>query len=195
MAKPLNLWELLLLAGALRVTTHGFSSVVKGGSGSTLPFSLVSLKPASAPVYIASHKLAAGPFHSFEELAEQVVGKSALLGDHKRPATLDAQRFRIYLDGLDEVPGVDRRRDILRSADAAAKAEPNVQLVITSRDYLYDRAALSLPTLRLTELDATRTEQLISRWLEERPTDAPTFHNHPGPPVVRMSHRSCFCCV
>ena len=104
-----------------------------------------------------------------------MVGKSALLTSRSRSLNIGDQRIRVYLDGLDEIPVVSRRWEVLGLARKTAEQDANIQIILTSREYVYDRQALWLPTLRLSEFEEAQSELLIAGWLTEQASEVQSF--------------------
>jgi predicted NACHT family NTPase len=85
------------------------------------------------------------------------------------------QRVRVYLDGLDEIPSSPKRLKILEYAQRAIEQDKNLQLIVTSREYVYGREAHWLPMLRLSEFDDKQSGQLIGGWLSDQPKEHDTM--------------------
>ena len=127
------------------------------------------------PVYIALHKLSAGLVGSLRATVRKLAGQSAL-STTRKGHSMAAQKVRLYLDGLDEIPSAARRQEIVAHAKETSEQDPAIQVVITAREYVYRDGALELPALRLAEFNQEQTVQLVSRWLNSQELER-EFHN------------------
>lgn len=114
------------------------------------------------PVYIPLHQLARKPLNSFEDAFLKTVGQSALISKNREDLP---RRIRIYLDGLDEVTSAERCREILSLLKSGIAERPHLQVVITSRDYIYGKWLDWLPKVNLSEFKDSEVKEFIEKWL------------------------------
>lgn len=114
------------------------------------------------PVYIPLHKLARGRLGSFEQTFLGRLGKSALLSESTQNKNV---KVRLYLDGLDEIASVERRREIIELAQEGSKAGSNYQVIVTARDYVYGNWLGWLPRLSLNGFDNRDIKEFIDKWI------------------------------
>ena len=117
-----------------------------------------------APVYVALHKLARADVSTFDRAFLTAISQSALLP--RVDLSSGAQRIRCYLDGLDEVPSPTQRAVLLQLALHGPGRPPHSQVVVTARDYLFDRHFETLPRVQLSGLDETGLMALANGWLD-----------------------------
>lgn len=74
----------------------------------------------------------------------------------------------LFLDGLDEVPQANQRREQIKQAiESFAMAYPQLRIVVTSRTYAYQQAEWQLPTFAtavLAPFSAGQIRYFITRW-------------------------------
>ncbi len=114
------------------------------------------------PVYVPLYRLSYEPGDSFEKTFLKTLGKSALInnGDSQVNRTV-----RVYLDGLDEVPSHERRREIVELARKGIDSNKSYQVILTSRDYVYGRWLDFFPRVALGGFEHTDIMELIDKWL------------------------------
>lgn len=114
------------------------------------------------PIYIPLHKLARGRLGSFEQTFLGRLGKSALLSETSQNLKT---KVRIYLDGLDEVASVERRREIIDLAREGSKDTSSYQIIVTARDYVYGKWLGWLPRVALNGFDDPDIREFVDKWI------------------------------
>ena len=75
-------------------------------------------------------------------------------------------RFRLYLDGLDEVPDLYRQRDIVALALAAKSHDNTLALVVTARDHVVGAHLHGLARIQLQEFGDAQITELVGKWFD-----------------------------
>jgi hypothetical protein len=88
------------------------------------------------------------------------------------------RRLRLYLDGLDEVPTLQRQQDLVEMIYNATKRYENLQVIITGRDYVGGPWLNWLPRVFLAPLSESQIRSLVSKWLENSEKDVELFFAH-----------------
>lgn len=114
------------------------------------------------PIYVPLHKFSRQEVISFDDAFLSGLGKSALITKGKVGT---GSRIRLYLDGLDEIPMTERRREVVSLARNGVKNHPGSQLVITSRDYISANWLDWAPKLYLSEFTDSEVKEFINKWL------------------------------
>ncbi len=121
------------------------------------------------PVLIPLHQLrmdltsdATGLFETYGTLGELWATRRSTDGNKV------LRRFRLYLDGLDEVPDVDRQQQLSGLVHQLKRDDPLTQLVFTGRDYVAGSHLGTLSRLHVAEMDDQQVEQLVRQWFEGR---------------------------
>lgn len=123
------------------------------------------------PVYVPLHQLATSTLSSPEEVFFRTQEVKQLI----QSAQKRQQRVRLYLDGLDEVTTVEQQRRLMTLADQLSRSK-NLQIVVTSRDYVSGVWLRWLSRVRLAELDDDRVAKLVANWLGEQPKEREAFN-------------------
>ncbi len=131
------------------------------------------------PVYIPLHRLGTGKLGSFEKTFLASVGESALISSKFDRLATDV-RFRIYLDGLDEVPSRARREEIIALAKDHASTNERYQIILTARDHIEGSWLTWMPRISLSGFDNTEIINLVSRWLGKDTIEAKQFYEQLG---------------
>lgn len=76
-------------------------------------------------------------------------------------------RLRFYFDGLDEVSNVEDQERIAELIRTGIEALPNVQVIITARDYVFGKWLTWLPRVELAEFDEQRVCMLVKNWVDD----------------------------
>ncbi len=111
---------------------------------------------------------AAAARHLWEFIAAEL--KSAALADYERPLARELlkQGGLLLLDGLDEVPEAERRREQIKQAvEDFGKAFPRCRVLVTSRTYAYQQQAWRLRGFVETVLapfGAGQMRRFVDRW-------------------------------
>jgi hypothetical protein len=113
------------------------------------------------PVYVALHKLAKRPLHTFGDIFMTWLGQSGLIDG---VTNLDTARLRIYLDGLDELADEETRKTIALLAKQGAETRKDIQIIVTARNYVQGPWLTWLPRLSLSGFTNSQIQRLISEW-------------------------------
>jgi predicted NACHT family NTPase len=140
------------------------------------------------PVYIPLHQLSRKPLNSFEDAFLKTMGKSALISKNRNKST---KKVRVYLDGLDEISSPEWRREIVELLRGGLAERPNLQVIMTSRDYIYGRWLNWLPKVNLSEFDDGEVGEFIEKWLGRGTEISAHFYEQlSSQPVLRTLMRT-----
>lgn len=124
------------------------------------------------PVYVALYKLSRKPLGTFEETFLGTLGRSALIAKQRGGLTkailenvTDQPKIRLYLDGLDEIASTKRQEEISRLAQDGIERDSGLQVIITSRDYVFGPWLEWLPKIHLSEFAESELDEFIERWI------------------------------
>ncbi len=124
------------------------------------------------PVYVPLHKLSRKPLGTFEDIFLSTLGRSALIAKQKKPQANEINKdmarqpkIRLYLDGLDEVASVKRQEEITTLAKEGIERDSALQVIITSRDYVFGPWLEWLPKVHLSEFSESELDEFIDRWI------------------------------
>jgi NACHT domain-containing protein len=123
------------------------------------------------PVFVPLHQFAQGDLGSFEDTFLQTPEIRALV--RSKNDENKTFRLRFYLDGLDEIPSVDRQHELLELARTFMLSQSNVDLIVTSREHVFGLGWL--PRVRLRELDSEGITELVNKWLDHDKADVKEF--------------------
>lgn len=123
--------------------------------------SMLSGKADVLPVFIPLHRFAYRVPNSPEEAFFDSQELRELLAKPGRDT-----RIRMFLDGLDEVPDQIRQRQVVKLARQAAQKVPDLQIVITARDYVVGPWLDGASRLRVDGLGEAQQRELAKKWLE-----------------------------
>lgn len=129
------------------------------------------------PAYIGLHEIARGELKSFEELFLEQAGHSALLPASSSEQIEVSQQLRLYLDGLDEIPSPEMRKAIVDLIYEGLTRWPNIQIVLTARDYIVGPWLSWLPKFRLSGFTQAHVEKLLTNWFDTEPDKIAAFKN------------------
>jgi len=119
------------------------------------------------PVYIELHRHAQGELGSFEStflrapelIAVWKQSRSTWKGDQNR-------KFRLYLDGLDEVPSIDRQKALLDIALNAQESDPTMSIIVTGRDHVVGSHLRRFPRVQVRSFDDAQLHELAAKRFE-----------------------------
>lgn len=122
------------------------------------------------PIYVALNRFASGiPKDASEAFFfDEAVQKLQAQG---QPSV----KFRLYLDGLDEVPP-EVQREVLELARVAADSRSNLQIIVTARDHVIGPWLCWLPRVRIEALSWPKVEQLVAQLLDSDEKQIAEFH-------------------
>ena len=128
------------------------------------------------PVMIPLHQLdgdltsdATGLFETYGTLGELWATRRSPDGNKV------LRRFRLYLDGLDEVPDVDRQQKLSGLAQQLKREDPLTQLIFTGRDYVAGSHLGTLSRLHVAEMDDQQVQDLVRQWFDGRQEQGALF--------------------
>lgn len=84
---------------------------------------------------------------------------------------------RLYLDGLDELPAEEDRRQIVALARDLAKKNPHWQILLTGRDYIRGNWLKNIPRIALVGFEENHIQQLSERLLNGSAHGSTEFMN------------------
>lgn len=85
------------------------------------------------------------------------------------------RRFRLYLDGLDEVPDIKKQATILSLARELKVLEPATHVVLTGRDYVAGGHLDALSRLHVAEMNDSQINELFDQWFRDSPDRKAAF--------------------
>lgn len=118
------------------------------------------------PVYVALTAAQLTQTWTMEDLVRAGLGASAFSPDDIRQLAQGSPRMRVYLDGLDEVHDPGLREQIVRSVREGVEKNPNLQVIVTCRDYIRASWLVWMPRLSLEGIEKEHFRELASRWFE-----------------------------
>ena len=77
------------------------------------------------------------------------------------------RRFRLYLDGLDEVPDHKKQRAIMRLASDLKALEPTVHIVLTGREHVAGSHPNTMSRLHVAEMNDAQINELFDQWFSD----------------------------
>jgi hypothetical protein len=132
--------------------------------------SLAADPSQAIPIYVPLHRIARGELADFDAVFLRRMGLSALIDDDiRRGSRKKDPKIRLYLDGLDEIPEVGRRREIVDLVRAALTERKNVQAIFTARDYVTAPWLTWLPRVSLQGFETPEIRELAALWLGDDP--------------------------
>ena len=114
------------------------------------------------PAYVPLHKLSGSNLTTLADLLAGQVGVSGLIAGPEAAGN----KFRIYLDGLDEIADVSQRQRIATIAKEAIQKGVIAQVVVTARDYVFGSWLRWLPRVHLRGFDDDQIHELVTKWLD-----------------------------
>jgi hypothetical protein len=128
------------------------------------------------PVLIPLHQLTVGPgstavgvFFSAKGLQEMWSKRRSADG-----ATI-VRKFRLYLDGLDEIPDVNKQRLLLGLAREIKKLEPATQIIVTGREHVAGSHLNRLSRFHVAEMNDGQMNELFDQWFSTSTERRVTF--------------------
>jgi len=117
------------------------------------------------PIYIPLHKLSSNSIEDFEQgilCSEELIDlwRSRRSGPTNNPVRF----FRLYLDGIDEIPDEIRQKEILEVVQKAKSEEPELQIVVTGREHVSGVHLTGLFRLRVNEMEDDQISELVEKW-------------------------------
>ncbi len=134
------------------------------------------------PVYVPLHQLARSEITCFEEMFLRDADLRAMA--QKGGQANSEYRFRLYLDGLDEIPR-DRQAPLVELALGATKRYTHMQIVLTSRDHIFGPWLTQLPRVSLSELTETQVKELVTALLADKSKVSDFFTQLARVPVLQ----------
>lgn len=137
---------------------------------------LIERKSTVLPVYVKLHQLASHKLGTYQE-EFYVTSELRTLADPANNAGKGRiERIRLYLDGMDEIPRIERQREITELALHAQKSDSRIEIVITARDYVHGPWLNSMPRIKLNELDDAQIDELVAGLLDDNKEQISRFH-------------------
>ena len=118
-------------------------------------------------LYIPLHRHAHGELANFETTFLKAPELVALWRD--RPKHGETRRFRLYLDGLDEVPSLHRQQELLQLALSGKQTDSSLSLVVTAREHVVGRHLRQFVRIHVCEFDEEQIAQLAAKWFDDDP--------------------------
>ena len=111
---------------------------------------------------------------SFEQ---NILGNQDLieLWEESRNTQTKTKKFRIYLDGLDEIPSTKRQKEVISLAMRAKASTIPVQLVVTSRDHVVGNHLKDFIRIRIRQFDDKQVNEFLTKWFAAEGTDMGEF--------------------
>jgi len=119
------------------------------------------------PVFVPLHTLSNSSFGTVENTFFRSPDLQKLLAV-RQPSSIQPQKIRLYLDGLDEVGPRSTQARIVNLARSAIGRIPGLQIVLTARDHILGPWLGWLPRVEISELTRRQCEVLASKWLSRR---------------------------
>jgi len=126
---------------------------------------LASKNAETIPIYVALHQLANVAVTTYDEVFLRSPEVQKLFHN----AAANNRAVRLYLDGLDEVVIPEQQEKLMALAQQIPSMFPNVQVLVTGRDYVSGPSLRWLARVSLAALNDKQTSDLISNWLEDDP--------------------------
>jgi hypothetical protein len=137
---------------------------------------LIEKKSTLLPVYVKLHQLSAHKLGTYQEEFYVTSELSALADPENSAGKGRIERIRLYLDGMDEIPRIERQREITELALQAQVNDPRIEIVITARDYVHGPWLNSMPRIKLNELDDAQINELVAGLLDGNQEQIVRFH-------------------
>jgi hypothetical protein len=112
------------------------------------------------PIFIPLHQHAHGELATFETTFLKVPEFIALWRERSR-------RFRLYLDGLDEVPSIKRQQQLLELALSGKQHDPTLSLIVTAREHVVGTHLRQFVRIQVCEFDQDQIAQLAAKWFDD----------------------------
>lgn len=77
------------------------------------------------------------------------------------------RRFRLYLDGLDEVPDLKRQRRILSLARELKDVEPTTHIIVTGREHVVGSHLGGISRVHVAAMSDEQVVELIDQWFAD----------------------------
>jgi predicted NACHT family NTPase len=136
---------------------------------------LTSNKSDVLPVYIKLHHLASWQLGTFDEEFFSTTELRSLAGKASNTTNARIKRIRLYLDGLDEVPRVDRQQELMELAKSAVDSDSRIEVIVTSRNYVNGPWLNWMPRVAITELDQVQISDLVGGLLGNNASEVEQF--------------------
>ncbi|MBV9761587.1 MAG: hypothetical protein JO340_13585 [Acidobacteriaceae bacterium] len=118
------------------------------------------------PVYVPLYQIKDIGKKTFRDAFLKFAGVSAFISPSGTEEQVEYDRIRVYLDGLDEATEKDRKR-IVDLAVKSTQDDPRLQVIITSRDYVFGPWFASLPRVSLGGFTEEQARELATKWLKK----------------------------
>jgi hypothetical protein len=128
---------------------------------------LIARKSTTLPVYVKLHQLASRTLGPFAEEFYDTTELRVLANPSNKEAGERIKKVRIYLDGMDEIPRIERQREIMELARTAMATDPRITFVVTARDYVHGPWLNFMPRIKLSEFREGQIRTLVEGLLGE----------------------------
>lgn len=118
---------------------------------------------ATIPVYVPLHQYAVGELGTFEDTFLRTSDLISLWQQRKGKN----YRFRLYLDGIDEIPSLQRQKEIVELAFNGKNQEPTLSIVATGREHVVGRHLRQFARVRVRDFDENQIIALAQNWFEK----------------------------
>jgi hypothetical protein len=119
------------------------------------------------PIFVQLHQYAQGEIGTFESTFLKAPEFIALWEQNRDRRSGDpVRRFRLYLDGLDEVPSLDRQRQLLELAMKGKQCEPTMSIIVTGREHVLGTHLRPFIRLQVSDFDDDQVRELAAKWLD-----------------------------
>jgi hypothetical protein len=117
------------------------------------------------PIYIPLHQLPNTTFENFEKdilRSEDLIDlwSSRRVSGKEEPV----RKFRLYLDGIDEIPDELKQKSVMDRVEEAKRIEPELQIVITGREHVSGVHLARYFRLHVDEMEDGQVAELVSKW-------------------------------
>jgi len=119
------------------------------------------------PVFVPLHQYAQGDLGSFESMFLKAPELVALWEQRRGLADGEpARRFRLYLDGLDEVPSTERQKQIVELAMKGKEADATMSIIVTGREHVVGTHLRPFVRLQVRDFDDDQVKELAVKWFD-----------------------------
>ena len=115
------------------------------------------------PVLVPLHRLSDGKLENFAKTILRSADLVSLWNDR----STNGLRFRLYLDGLDEIANPTRQAELMNFIGQIAASEPELQLIVTGRDHVAGPFLREFVRIRVAEMTDHKIQLFVTKWLRE----------------------------
>ena len=118
-------------------------------------------KSRTIPVFVPAHRLVDGKLNDFPKTILKSADLISLWNDRKASGL----RFRLYVDGLDEIANADRQAELMNFIGEMANVEPELEIVATGRDHVAGSFLSDYVRLRVREMNDQKVALFVTSWV------------------------------